>query len=220
MIWKDEHKYITYVTPEDRRCRDKSLYDEMYLKENMEKIFAYRAVHGFTPGTPEPPQGWLAVSLDLNKPPLACAIDYALTVSADRKSFINAMDEAGYYVLWDPDMDHIAYFGAKGQCTLDDQLGDDTYLKENMELIFDYRAEHGFVPGTPAPDAGWLVGYGLVSDIIRLGKYAEDMMFGDQQQPLTPAAPHIDSKDRRRLALKKLAKGQKLSSDDGQQQSM
>ena len=213
VIWKDEHKYITYVTPEDHRCRDRSLYDEMYLKENMEKIFAYRAIHGFTPGTPEPPQGWLAVSLDLNKSPLACAIDYALTVSADREAFIDAMAEAGYYVLWESNLDHIAYL-ANGKCTRDYQLNDPVYLKENMELIFDHRAEHGFVPGTPAPATGWLSACGdIANQLIFLGKHIEQA----NDQPLTPAPTPRMSRNER---LKRLAMGQKLSSDDDRQQGM
>ena len=55
----DHHKYILFTTPEGKSCRDRSLHDETYLKENLEKLFAYRAEHGFTPLTPEPPEGWL-----------------------------------------------------------------------------------------------------------------------------------------------------------------
>lgn len=38
--WDDEHKYITYTTPEGYKCRDAKLFDERYLKENMEIYFA------------------------------------------------------------------------------------------------------------------------------------------------------------------------------------
>lgn len=60
VCWTDSRKYVTYTTPEGRRCRDRSLHDDTYLKENLEKLFVYRQAIGFIPGTSEPPQGWLA----------------------------------------------------------------------------------------------------------------------------------------------------------------
>ena len=40
--WTDERKYITYTTPEDKRCRDNKLHESKYLKENMEHEFTIR----------------------------------------------------------------------------------------------------------------------------------------------------------------------------------
>ena len=39
VIWTDTRKYITYITPDGNRCRDRSLHDERYLKEEMENEF-------------------------------------------------------------------------------------------------------------------------------------------------------------------------------------
>lgn len=39
VIWTDERKYITYITPNGNRCRDRSLHDNKYLKEEMEYEF-------------------------------------------------------------------------------------------------------------------------------------------------------------------------------------
>ncbi len=39
VVWTDTRKYITYTTPEGQKCRDKSLHDKKYLKENMEYGF-------------------------------------------------------------------------------------------------------------------------------------------------------------------------------------
>lgn len=58
--WDDAHKYILFTTPEGFKCRDRSLHDDTYLMDNLEKLFTYRSVHGFTPQTPEPPEGWLS----------------------------------------------------------------------------------------------------------------------------------------------------------------
>ena len=55
----DDHKYILFTTPEGKSCRDRTLHDEIYLKENLERLFAYRQATGFVPLTPEPPEGWM-----------------------------------------------------------------------------------------------------------------------------------------------------------------
>ncbi len=37
--WEDNHKYISFTTPDNHVCRDKSLFDERLLKDNMEAYF-------------------------------------------------------------------------------------------------------------------------------------------------------------------------------------
>lgn len=59
VIWTDTQKHITFVCPDGRRCRDSSLHDETFLKENLETLFAYRQAVGFRPNTPEPEEGWM-----------------------------------------------------------------------------------------------------------------------------------------------------------------
>lgn len=54
-----EGQSITFVCPDGRRCRDSSLHDETFLKENLETLFAYRQAVGFRPNTPEPEEGWM-----------------------------------------------------------------------------------------------------------------------------------------------------------------
>ena len=40
--WEEDRKYITYTTPEGKRCRDIRLHEAKYLKENMEREFRIR----------------------------------------------------------------------------------------------------------------------------------------------------------------------------------
>ena len=40
--WDKDRKYITYTTPEGKRCRDIRLHEAKYLKENMEREFRLR----------------------------------------------------------------------------------------------------------------------------------------------------------------------------------
>ena len=57
--WTDTRKHITFTCPNGRKCRDSSLHDETFLKENLEALFAYRQAVGFCPGSLEPDEGWM-----------------------------------------------------------------------------------------------------------------------------------------------------------------
>lgn len=40
VIWKDDKTYVTFITPDGKKCRNKKLYPpERFTKENMEKVF-------------------------------------------------------------------------------------------------------------------------------------------------------------------------------------
>lgn len=40
--WIDRYKYITYTTPDGQRFRDNRLFDNKYLKENMEDLYGLK----------------------------------------------------------------------------------------------------------------------------------------------------------------------------------
>ena len=57
--WSPNRKHITFTCPNGRKCRDSSLHDETFLKENLEALLLYRQATGFRPTTPEPDEGWM-----------------------------------------------------------------------------------------------------------------------------------------------------------------
>ena len=59
VTWTDTRKHITFTCPNGRKCRDSSLHDETFLKENLEALFTYRQAVGFCPGSVEPDNGWM-----------------------------------------------------------------------------------------------------------------------------------------------------------------
>ena len=59
VTWTDTRKHITFTCPNGCKCRDSSLHDETFLKENLEALFAYRQTVGFRPGSLEPAEGWM-----------------------------------------------------------------------------------------------------------------------------------------------------------------
>lgn len=116
-----------------------------------------------------------------------------------------------------PEIYHL-YLGMKCR---DNKLHDETYLKENLERLFAYRAEHGFIPLTPEPPEGWLgqleqAGH-FTEKLLSLGKNLENA--GDVPPPLAPPT-WTDSKQRQREALKKLAQGHKIQSEQEQEMDM
>ena len=59
VTWTENRKHITFLCPNGRRCRDSSLHDETFLKENMEALFAYRQIVGFRGEYSELEIGWI-----------------------------------------------------------------------------------------------------------------------------------------------------------------
>lgn len=45
ITWTDERKYITFTCPNGKKCRDKTLHDEKYLRENIEYELHFREQH-------------------------------------------------------------------------------------------------------------------------------------------------------------------------------
>jgi len=66
VVWSDTKKRITFITPEGRRCRDDSLHDETFLKENLGMLFMFRQVFKFYPGSEEPEEAAPAVCWQQN----------------------------------------------------------------------------------------------------------------------------------------------------------
>ena len=145
-------------------------------------------------------------------------VDEALEYSVTREDFTANMEYEGYEVRWDDTHKYILFTTPEGQKCRDRSLHDDIYLKENLEQLFAYRAEHGFTPLTPEPSEGWLAQASsmgsVVSDAVRLGKNLEGL--GDMPPAYAPYA-QTDSKQKKREALKKLSQGHKLQSEQEQE---
>ena len=142
------------------------------------------------------------------------AINEALEYANDRESFIENMEVEGDEVSWSPNRKHITFTCPNGRKCRDGSLHDETFLKENLEMLFAYRQATDFRLGTPEPDEGWLGE--LAAGWFQIAADLERDT--DWQLPAPPT--WTDSKQRRWEALKKLAMGQKFSSDRNQEQTM
>ena len=141
---------------------------------------------------------------------LILAINEALEYAFDRETFIGNMEQEGYKVIWSDTRKHITFITPEGRRCRDSSLHDETFLKENLEILFLYRQAFGFYPGSEEPEEGWLGE--LAQDTVRLVSYLEQAL---DTPNLLPIPTWSESKQRSREALKKLAHGQKLSNEQG-----
>ena len=135
-------------------------------------------------------------------------INEALEYADSRGTFIANMEQEGYEVTWTDTRKHIMFTCPNGRKCWDSSLHDETFLKENLEALFAYRQAVGFCPGSVEPDEGWIGE--LANGLIRLGRSIERI---NNLPPLPMPPTWTDSKQRRREALKKLAMGQKLTTN-------
>ena len=77
--WSANRKHITFITPEGYRCRDSSLHDETFLKDNLEYLFLYRQLYGFDYWSEEPDGGWLS-EISYNAEALTRYLEQAMDV--------------------------------------------------------------------------------------------------------------------------------------------
>jgi len=143
------------------------------------------------------------------------AIDDALCYSDSKETFIQNMEYEGYQVNWTDTRKHITYTTPEGYKCRDNKLFDETYLKENLEKLFEYRNMYGFTPQTPEPEGGWLSEIypmtGIATELVHLGKNIEDM---SEDAPVHTPYIHTESKQRQRERIKALAQGHKLQSEE------
>ncbi len=142
------------------------------------------------------------------------AINEALEYATSRESFIENKEIEGYEVFWSDSRKHITFTCPNGRKCRDSSLHDETFLKENLEMLFLYRQATGFRPQTAEPDEGWM---GELA--AAWFQVAADLEHDDEWQ--LPAPPTwTDSKQRRREAIKKMAMGQKFNGDQHWEQTM
>lgn len=67
------------------------------------------------------------------------AINEALEYADDRESFIASMEVEGYQVRWEPNRKYITFTCPNRRKCRDSSLHDETFLKENLEMLFVYR---------------------------------------------------------------------------------
>ena len=147
------------------------------------------------------------------------AIEEALTYSETKADFIRNMEVEGYSVRWEEGRKNITYTCPNGMKCRDNRLHDETYLKDNMEKLFKLREQNRGQAFFPEPKNGWMGelyrAETVLGELLSIGKSVETI--GNEPPSLLLPPQWTDSKQRRREALKKLAQGHKLQSEEEQE---
>ena len=224
--WTDSRKNITYTTPDGRKCRDRKLHIEKYLKENMEAEFGYRTENdntrnvdaaqkadgrGATAGTQCDGHGAELECVARNAGQAVSAAD------AVERGSENAPDEAGSTERFDRDADErsrVRETGWESEREVFFQLQRAEREYQNSAEYSDGRSESAafqYGTGGEEENPSLRVDLDYVSDLmrgaVRLGRAVEQMTDNAPQHDGTTMPPHIDSKRRKKLRQKKTALG-------------
>lgn len=226
LVWTDDRKYITYITPGSKRCRCSKLHNVKYTKEMMELEFRIRAeaLHGRAQAY-EPAARPHAVDTAG-----ACAahrhsVCNAGGNGANRKSFEDAggtkcmADRVPPQALRetacksDTDTDGRT-FESSNTSGADGRTGWET----EREVFFSSQAQ-AFSPGVAygiQPDIG-LGGSSVASALVQVGRRLELLQSAEPVRDSTTSRPHSDSKELRRIRDLKVARGQKEDDHEAEQ---
>ena len=235
--WEPNQKYITYTTPEGRKCRDSKLHMEKYLKENMEAEFGYRTENdntrnvdaaqkadgrGATAGTQRDGHGAELERAARNAGQAVSAAD------AVRHGPENASDESRSAGISDQDANERRKFRETGweperEVFFQLQGADREYEAlpdRDPERYEEAAFEYGAGDAEENPDVRVDLDYSgdLVRDAVRLGRAVEQMTDDAPQHDGTTTSLHIDSKRRKKLRQKKTALGH--AEDDHEEWTM
>ena len=235
--WEPNQKYITYTTPEGRKCRDSKLHIEKYLKENMEAEFGYRTENdntrnvdaaqkadgrGATAGTQRDGHG---AELERAARNAGQAVSAADAVGHGPE---NASDESRSAGISDQDANERRKFRETGweperEVFFQLQGADREYEAlpdRDPERYEEAAFEYGAGDAEENPDVRVDLDYSadLVRDAVRLGRAVEQMTDDAPTRDGTTMPLHIDSKRRKKLRQKKTALGH--AEDDHEEMRM
>ena len=224
--WTDGRKNITYTTPDGRKCRDRKLHIEKYLKENMEAEFGYRTENdntrnvdaaqkadgrGTTAGTQRDGHGAELERAARNAGqavPTADAVGRRPEDASDesRSAGISDQDanerrkfrETG----WEPERE--VFFQLQGADREYEALPDRD-PERYEESAFGYGADGTEEDHHLRVDLD--CGSDLVHGAVQFGRAVEQMTDDAPTRDGTTIALHIDSKRRKKLRQKKTALG-------------
>ena len=220
--WTDGRKNITYTTPSGWQCRDRLLFGDKYLKENMEYEFRIRAeiIHGRAVGEEPTRAGGTAYaavsSTGADTASRSASHENGVGGSAERPLHtgvphretdrLSEEDQRTAGAASDPDADGRA--AESGEASGEDER---TGWEAEREAFF--SAQHQTAQ-TAAAAPGWSHMGGpadgdgsIASAVVGLGYRLEQSQFAAPVMDSTTMRPHTDRKTLRKERRKKIAQG-------------
>ena len=220
--WEASRRNITYTTPSGWQCRDRLLFGEKYLKENMEYEFRIRAeiIHGRAVGEEPTRAGGTAYaavsSTGADTASRSASHENGVGGSAERPLHtgvphretdrLSEEDQRTAGAASDPDADGRA--AESGEASGEDER---TGWEAEREAFF--SAQHQTAQ-TAAAAPGWSHMGGpadgdgsIASAVVGLGYRLEQSQFAAPVMDSTTMRPHTDRKTLRKERRKKIAQG-------------
>ena len=237
--WEKSRQNITYATPSGWQCRDRLLFGDKYLKENMEHEFEIRAklLYGRAHGD-EPSSAYEAGRSGADYTADAGNAVYRNTLSAPggdgQAERVSA--QSGKQIFQTGDSDESTYrnvqsigdAGADGRTAEDGKASgadDQTGWEAEREIFF--AAQNQTAQAEPVSSGMGLAdsghggdgaGYGSVaSGLVQVGRRLEQSQFAEPVMDATTQHYHADSKTLRKEREKKIALGHKADDHEDEQ---
>ena len=225
--WEKSRRNITYTTPSGWQCRDRLLFGDKYLKENMEYEFRIRQeiINGRAHG-PEPSRTYTAAD--------STGADFS-SRSASHEGGMGGDD--GVHLHTDPsrgETDRVSEEGQRTAGAAPDQAtsgrtakggeasGADgrTGWEAEREAFFsaqDQPAQSGVSAPVSGPAADPRGAVCLVDDVVQLGRSLERDQYAGSVMDSTTMRHHADSKTLRKEMELKIARGHKADDHEEEQ---
>ncbi len=207
MIWTNDRKHITYITPGGRKCRCGKLHDPKYTKEMMELEFRIRteALHGRAHAQKH------ATTATACTDDLRSAVEaYAQRPVRDRGWDHTADAEAGREIAADGFPDDGADSADEGAERNVEETGAGTTGWETEREVFFASQGSSFTSGVADsiyvsndPGCG-----DLALALVQAGLRLEQLQSTEPVRDSTTTHHHIDSKELRKIRELKIARGQ------------
>ena len=225
--WEESRRNITYTTPSGWKCRDRLLFGDKYLKENMEYEFRIREeiIDGRAHGT-EPTRAHTAAD-SAGADPSARSASHARGMGGDDGVHLRTDSPCG-------DTDCVSEEGQRTAGAAPDQATGGRAVESGAASEADGRtgwetereaffsAQHqpvqtavpSPIPGTSADPCDLA---GLMGDVVQLGRSLERDQYADPVMDSTTMRHHADSKTLRKEMEKKIAHGHRVDDHEEEQ---
>ena len=225
--WEKSRRNITYTTPSGWQCRDRLLFGDKYLKENMEYEFRIREeiIYGRTHG--EKPSHTHTAADSAGADATSRSASHERGVGGDDGVHLHTDSPHG-------ETDYASEEGQRAAGTAPDQSTDGrtaesgeasgtdggTGWETEREAFFsaqDQPAQSGVSAPVSSPAADPRGAVCLVDDVVQLGRSLERDQYADPVMDSTTMRHHTDSKTLRKETEKKIAHGHKADDHEEEQ---
>ena len=221
--WEKSRRNITYTTPTGWQCRDRLLFGDKYLKENMDYEFRirqeiiYGRAHGTEPSHAHSEADTSASRSTSHEGGMDGDDGVHLHTDSPCGETDRVSEESQRTAGAAPDQDADGRTAESGEAS---RAGDRTGWETEREMFFSAQhqsAQSVSAPPVSGPAADPRSAGGLVGDVVQLGRSLECDQYAGSVMDSTTMRHHTDSKTLRKKMELKIARGHKADDHEEEQ---